>query len=327
MMSRRLLHAACAALALTAFASSATAQSGYPERPIRLLVGFAPGGAADLAARVMADTLSQRLGKPVVIDNRPGAGSTVAAIAASRAEADGYTLLFGSLAMSVQLAVDPTMSFDPLRELAPIGLIAEVPNVLEVKPELPVHSVKELVAYAKTGKTLNYGSSGVGTSLHLSGEILKDAARIDMTHVPYKGSSAALNDLIAGRLDLMFDSLASSLPFIKAGKLRPLAVTSRARSAQLPDVPTMAEAGFANFETSVWFGLFAPKGTPAPIIAKLAAATNDSLAEPQTQRRLTDLSMDLLKSESPEKFGAFFANDIQRWKDTVVRANVVVNKN
>ena len=323
MDNRNFLRLALLALCALVMPLHAPAQTTptWPDRPIRLMVGFAPGGAADLGARVMADALTQRLGKPVIIENRPGAGGIVAAIAVSKAEPDGYTLLFGSLAMSVGLALDPTMTFDPLRELAPIGLVAEAPNVLVVPADSPVRSVRQLVEHGK-GRKLNFGSSGIGTSLHLSGEMLKDAAHLDMTHVPYKGSSPALTDLMAGRIDLMFDSLATSMPFIKAGNLRALAVTSRARSAQLPDVPTMAESGFANFETSVWFGLFAPRGTPAPVVSRVADAIGQSLSDPVTQRRLADLSMDVLRSESPAKFGEFFAQDVRRWKDTVTRAHV-----
>lgn len=321
-MKRTFLKAALGAIGLAA-GGATFAQVLNTSRPLRLMVGFAPGGAADLAARVMAEALSQRLSQAVVIENRPGAGGIVAAQAVSKADPDGYTMLFGSLAMSVQLALDPSMKFDPLRELAPIGLISEAANVLEVPAESPVRSVRQLVESAR-GKSLSFGSSGIGTSLHLSGEMLKHATKSDMVHVPYKGSGPALTDLMAGRIDYMFDSLASSMPFIRAGKLRALAVTSRTRSSHLPDVPTMAESGFPDIETSVWFGLFAPPGTPAPAIVRIAGAINASLQDPQVARRLTELSMDIVKSDSPEKFGEFFARDVQRWKETIARVNVSV---
>jgi tripartite-type tricarboxylate transporter receptor subunit TctC len=321
-MKRTFLKAALGAVGL-AIAGPSFAQAPGTSRPLRVLVGFAPGGAADLAARVMAEALSQRLGQAVVIENRPGAGGIVAAQAVSKAEPDGATVLFGSMAMSVQLALDPSMKFDPLRELAPIGLISEAANVLEVPADSPVRTVRQLVEHGK-GRSLSFGSSGIGTSLHLSGEMLKHATRSDMVHVPYKGSAPALTDLVAGRVDFMFDSLASSMPFIKAGKLRALAVTSRTRSAHLPDVPTMAEAGFPDIETSVWFGLFAPAGTPAPAVNRMAGAITASLQDPQVMRRLSDLSMDIAKSDAPEKFGEFFARDVQRWKDTLARVNVSV---
>ncbi len=308
-------------------AMSVGAQGVYPDRPIRLLVGFAPGGAADLAGRAFADALSERLGKQVIIENRPGAGGVVAAIAAAKADTDGYTLLFGSSALSVQLAIDPSMQIDPLNDLVSIALVSEVPNVLVVSPDLPVRNVRELILYGQAGRTMSFGSSGIGTSLHLSGEILKDVAQLNMVHVPYKGSAGALTDLMSGRIEMMFDSLATSLPLIKGGKIRPLAVTSRGRSSLLPDVPTMLEAGYENFETSVWFGLFAPKKLPAPIVARLASITTASLGDPKVVARLANLSMDVLRSESPERFSEFFKRDIQRWKNTVIKTGVKVEKN
>lgn len=308
-------------------AGGAFAQGTYPDKPVRMVVGFAAGGSADLAARAVADGLSGALGKPVIVENRPGAGSIVAATAVARAEPDGSTLLFGSIALSVQMAIDPAMQLDPLSDLAPVALVAEAPNVLVVAPQLPVRSVKELVGYAKAGHAVSFASSGIGTTLHLSGEMLKEAAKIDIVHVPYKGSAPALNDLMTGRVQMMFDSLATSFPHIKAGRIRALAVTTARRTAQLPEVPTMVEAGYENFETSVWFGIFAPKNTPRPIVDRLSRATSASLADARVASRFTPLSMDILRSESPEKFAEFFRRDAQRWKNTVARTGVKVDKN
>jgi len=312
-------------LCLTLEASLAMAQE-YPSKPVRLLVGFAAGGAADLAARAIADGLGSHLGRPVVVENRPGAGSAVAAIAVARGEPDGHTLLFGSIALSVQAAIDPALQLDPGNDLVAIGLVSEAPNVLVVPPSLPVRTVRELIAYARTNP-VSFASSGVGTTLHLSGEMLKEAAGIDIVHVPYKGSSPALGDLMSGRVQMMFDNVITSMPLIRAGKLRALAVTTPARTRMLPEVPTMAEAGFANFDTSVWFGVFAPAKTPRPVVTRIAGAITASLADPRITARFEPLNMDLLKSESPEHFGEFFRRDLARWKERVTRAGVKLEKN
>ena len=309
---------------LLALSQCAFAQT-YPEKPVRMLVGFAPGGAADLAARAIADGLGASLGKPVIVENRPGAGSLIAANAVARAEADGYTILFGSIALSVQVAIDPAASIDPVSELAAVALVSEAPNVLVVHPELPVRTVRELIAHARANP-VTFASSGVGTTLHLSGEMLKEVAKLDLVHAPYKGSSPALADLMAGRVQMMFDSVITSLPLVKAGKLRALAVTTAKRSKLLPQVPTMVEEGFENFETSVWFGLLAPKRTPRPVIERLAGAVARNLADPKIAARFEGLSMDVLKSDSPEQFEAFFRKDIERWKATVQKAWVRVQK-
>lgn len=319
--------AALVFVCLAALAPQGFAQATYPDRTIRMVVGFAAGGAADLAARVVATDLAERFGRPVIVENRPGAGSQVAAVAVARAEPDGYTLFFGSISLSVQMAVDPAMQLNPLTELDPVALVAEAPNVLVVNPQLPVRSVKELVAYAKAGNAVNFASSGVGTTLHLAGEMLRGAAGVSLTHVPYKGSGPALNDLMGGQVQMMFDNLSTSMPLIRAGKLRPLAVTTRTRTPQLPDVPTMVELGFENFEASVWFGLFAPRGTPRPVVDRLAREVAAMLADPRTPAKLAALSMDVLKSDSPEKFAEFFRQDAERWKKVVAAAGVKLDKN
>ena len=306
-------------------AGTANAQN-FPDKPIRLLVGFAAGGSADLAARAIADGLGAALGKPVIVENRPGAGSVIAASAVARAEPDGYTLLFGSIALSVQVAVDPSTPLDPLNELAPVGLVSEAPNVLVVNPQLPVKTVKELIAYSRS-HPVSFASSGVGTTLHLSGEMLKEAAKLDIVHVPYKGSGPALTDLMGGRVQMMFDNIITSAPLIRTGKLRALAVTTAKRTKQLPDVPTMVEAGFENFETSVWFGIFAPKKTPRPVVNRVASAISESLADPKVTSRFEPLNMDLMRSDSPERFEEFFRRDIERWKATVAKTGVKVQKN
>ena len=314
------------ALGLLSVGAGGVSAQTYPDRPVRLLVGFAPGGSADLSARAVSDGLAVALGKPVIVENRPGAGSIVAASAVAKSDPDGYTLMYGGISLSVQVAIDPSTPLDPLAEFATIGLIAEAPNVLVVGAQLPVYSVKDLIAYAKANRS-SFGSVGVGTSLHLLGEMLKDSAKIDIVHVPYKGSVPALNDIMGGRLEMMFDNVITALPLIRGGKIRALAVTTPKRTPQLPDVPTMIEAGYSSFETSVWFAVFAPKKTPRPVVDRIAAAITASLADPKVLARFASLNMDALRSESPAAAETFFRRDIERWKATVAKTGVKVEKN
>jgi tripartite-type tricarboxylate transporter receptor subunit TctC len=322
-MKRRLL---LELLILGAATPGVFAQAPADNRPVRVLVGFTPGGSADLAARAVTDGIGAALGRPIIVENRPGAGSMIAATAVARAEPDGNTLLFGSISLSVLAAVDPAPAIDLVNDLVPVGLAAEGPNVLVVNPQLPVKSVRDLIAYAKANPT-SFASGGVATTQHLAGEMFKEVAKIDIVHVPYKGSGPALNDLMGGRVQMMFDNVSSSNQLIRAGKLRALAVTTAKRTRQLPDVPTMVEAGFDNFETSVWFGVFAPKRTPRDVVDRVAAALATALADPKAVARYEALSMDVLRSESPERFAEFFRRDVERWKATVAKAGIKVEKN
>jgi len=224
------------------------------------------------------------------------------------------------------MAIDPAIPIDPLAEFQTIGLIAEAPNVLVVGNQIPARTVKELVGYARSHR-ISYGSVGVGTSLHLLGEILKDREKLDMVHVPYKGSVPALNDMMGGQLEMMFDNLITSMPLVKGGKVRALAVTTPKRTPQLPEVPTMVEAGYPDFETSVWFAVFAPRRTPRPVVDRIAAAIAASLADPKVTARFAPLGMDVLRSDSPDAADAFFRKDIRNWKATVQRTGVKVEKN
>jgi tripartite-type tricarboxylate transporter receptor subunit TctC len=321
-MRRRLV---LPSLALAMAAPAALAQAPADNRPLRVLVGFTPGGSADLAARTIADGIGAALGRQVIIENRPGAGSIIAATAVSRAEPDGGMLLFGSISLSVLAAVDPALPIDLVNDLVPIGLVAEGPNVLVVNPQLPVKSVRELIAWAKANPA-SFASGGVATTQHLAGEMFKEAAKIDIVHVPYKGSGPALADIMGGRIEMMFDNVSSSNQLIRAGKLRALAVTTAKRTRQLPDVPTMVELGFENFETSVWFGIFAPNRTPKEVADRIAAAIATALSDPKAVARYEALGMDVLRSDSPEKFAEFFRRDVQRWKATVARAGIKVEK-
>jgi tripartite-type tricarboxylate transporter receptor subunit TctC len=313
-------------VAVLALASGGTCAQAPADKPLRLMVGFTPGGSADLAARAVSDGIGAALGRPVIVENRPGAGSMIAAAAVARADPDGSTLLFGSISLSVQAAVDPAPPIDLLNDLVPVGLVAEGPNVLVVNPQLPVRTVQELIAYAKANPT-SFASGGVATTQHLAGEMFKEAAKIDIVHIPYKGSGPALNDLMGGRVQMMFDNVSSSNQLIRGGKLRALAVTTGKRTRQLPEVPTMVESGFENFETSVWFGVFAPRGAPRDVLNRLAAAIASTLADPKTAARYEALGMDVLRSDSPERFAEFFRRDVARWKATVARAGIKVEKN
>ena len=260
----------------------------YPTKPIRIVVPFPAGGTTDVLARAAAQKLTESLGQPAVVDNRPGAGGNIGAELVAKSPPDGYTLLMGTVGThAINPSLYPKMPYDHVKDFAPVILVAGVPNVLVINPALPVNSVQELIAYAKAnpGK-LNFASSGNGTSIHLSGELFKTMAGVQMTHVPYKGSAPALQDLVGGQVQLMFDNLPSSLALIKGGKLKALAVTSSARAAALPDVPTLAESGLPGFEASSWFGLLAPAGTPQPIILKVNGDVAKWLASPEAKEKL-----------------------------------------
>src|SRR4030095_4088305 len=260
-----MLHRWVLGIVLALVASLACAQT-YPTKPIRLVVPFPPGGATDILARAVAQKLTETWGQSVVVDNRPGAGGNIGTELVAKAAPDGYTLEMGTVGThAINASLYAKIPFDHVKDIAAVILVAGVPNVLVVNPSVPVNSVQELIAYTKAnpGK-LNFASSGAGTSIHLSGELFKVMAGVKMTHVPYKGSAPALQDLLGGQVQLMFDNLPPSLPQIKAGKLRALAVTSLARAPALPDVPTLSESGLPGFDASSWFGILAPAGTPGP---------------------------------------------------------------
>ena len=308
-----------AIVACTATAGSALGQApAYPAKPIRLVVPFPPGGATDILARDVAQKLTEAWGQSVVVDNRPGAGGNIGAELVAKAAPDGYTLLMGTVGThAINASLYAKMPYDHIKDFAPVILVAGVPNVLVVNPALPVNSVAELIAYAKAnpGK-LNFASSGNGTSIHLSGELFKVMAGVQMTHVPYKGSAPAVQDLISGQVQLMFDNLPPSLPQIKAGKLRALAVTSTTRAPALPDVPTMAEAGLPGFEASSWFGVLAPAGTPPAIVAKLNAEIAKWLATPEAKERLSKQGANAAGG-SPEDFVKHIAAETTKWAKVV----------
>lgn len=311
-----------ALIALGSIHPGAQAQS-YPNRPIKLIVPFPPGGPVDVMGRLIAQDLSQRLGT-VVVDNRPGAGGTIGARTAAAAPPDGYTLMFGS---STTLAASPALyknlGYDPIRSFAPIAMISSVPFALVVAPTLPVRNVANLVAYAKAhpGK-LNYGAP-TGALPHLTAEMFNVAAGVDIVHIPYKGAANGITDLLAGQVDLTFEPISVLVGHIKDGMLRALAVTGEARSAELPDVPTMIESGLPSVVSVSWSGVVAPSGTPEAIVAKLNAAVNAGLDTPDMQTALARLGA-APRPGTPETFAAFIAAETPRWAAVVKAAHITV---
>jgi tripartite-type tricarboxylate transporter receptor subunit TctC len=315
-MIRTMRRAAFGALALL-LAAGAWAQA-YPTRPIRLVVPFPPAGTTDILARAVAQRLSVSLGQSVIIDNRPGAAGNIGSDLVAKSAPDGYTLLMGTVGTH---AINPSlygkMPYDHVKDFVPIVLVAGVPNVLEVTPSLPVNSVADLIKLAKEKPgQLNFASSGSGTSIHLSGELFKTMAGVDMMHVPYKGSAPALTDLMGGQVQLMFDNLPSSLAQIKAGKLRAIAVTSAQRAPALPNVPTIAESGLPGFEASSWFGLLAPAGTPAAVVARINADVNQWLQTAEAKESLLAQGA-IPAGGTPEQFAAHIRAETEKWAKVV----------
>jgi len=295
---------------------AAYAQS-YPERPLRLVVPFATGGTSDILARLIAPGLWNAMGQPVIADNRPGAGSNVGSEIVAKAAPDGYTLLIATPALASNPALYGKLNYDPVASFTPITLLAEIPIALVVHPSLPAKSVRELIDLAKSqpGK-LNFGSSGNGGIGHLVGELFKSSTGVNMVHVPYKGNGPALIDLMAGVLNLTFTDIAGGGPFIKAGKMRPLAIASARRSAALPDVPTMIEAGVPGFEATTWFAIFAPAHTPRPVVDKLNVEIVKVLRAPDMRERLTGLGCEVVGNK-PEELAAFLKSEIAKWSKVV----------
>ena len=325
---RRHLIVSSAAAAL--YPTALWAQSGWPTKPVRIVVPFAAGGTTDILARALAPELGKAFGQTFIVDNKPGAGGNLGADAIAKSAPDGYNLLMGTVGThAINASLYPKMSFDPVRDFAPISLVAGVPNVLVLNPAKAeanhIASVADLIRYAKAnpGK-LNMASSGNGTSIHLSGELFKSMTGTYMLHFPYRGSGPALLDLIGGTMDLMFDNLPSALPQIKAGKLKALAVTSATRSAAVPDLPTIAEAGVKGFEASSWFGLLAPAGTPADIVNRIQQETAKALQSPALKERL--LSQGAIPSgNTPAEFTKFIAAETAKWAQVVKTSGAKVD--
>jgi tripartite-type tricarboxylate transporter receptor subunit TctC len=320
---RQFLHLAAGAAALPAASRIARAQS-YPARPVRWIVGFGAGSSADIFARMMGQWLSERLGQAFVIENRQGAGGNIATEAAVRADPDGYTLLLATSANIWNAALYDNLNFNFIRDIAPIATILRGLGVMDVSPSFPAKTVPEFIAYARAnpGK-INMGSSGVGTPQHLYGELFKMMTGVDMVHVPYRGSPQALTGLFAGEIQVLFDTLSTSLEHIRAGRLRARAVTSAARSDLLPEIPTMSE--FApGYEATSWLGLGAPKNTPTEIIDRLNKEVNAGLADPALKARMESVGYSTFASSVAE-FGRFIADDTQKWGKVIRAANIKAN--
>ena len=312
---REVLSFAGAAVAAPFVSRCAAAQS-YPTRPVHLVVGFPPGGPADIFSRLMGQWLSDRLGQQFVIENRPGAGSNIATEAVARAPADGYTLLQVGPPHAINATLYDKLNYNFIRDIAPIACMARSPNVMEVNPSVPAKTVPEFIAYAKSnpGK-INMASSGNGTVTHVAGELFKMITSIDIVHVPYRGSTPALTDLLGGQVQVMFDNVPSSIELIRAGKLRPIAVTQSTRFEGLPEIPTVSEF-LPSYEASSWFGIGAPKNTPASIVDKLNKEVNAGLADPKLRAKIGELGGTVLGGSAAD-FGRLVAEETHKWGKVV----------
>ena len=326
------LPSLAAALALVAVAvPSANAQStssspaqAYPSRPVKMLVGFPPGGGTDILARLLSKKLSDSWGQPVVVENRAGASATIASDLVAKAPADGYTISMGQLTPNaIAPALMAKMPYDAKRDLAPVVLVGSSPNLLVTQPGLGVVSIPELVALAKSrpGK-LTYASSGPGSLQHIAAELFRTTAGVEMVHVPYKGSSQALVDLLSGQVDMNFDSIPATIQHVKAGKLRPVAVTAAKRASGLPELPAIAEsAGFRDYDLTTWWGLFTPAGTPEAVVARINRDTNAALRDPELRARFAELSVEP-GGGSPQEFAAYVAREMAKYEQLVKTLNI-----
>jgi tripartite-type tricarboxylate transporter receptor subunit TctC len=297
--------------------ANAQTSASWPDKPIKIIVGYSAGGATDILARLVAVKMGNTLGQSVIVENKPGANSNVGAEIVARSPADGYTLYAFSIANTINMSLYPKLGYDALKDLEPIGMIAKIPNILVVNPNLPIKTVADYVRYAKESKDgVTFASSGSGSSIHLSGEMFKMQSKIQMLHIPYKGSAPAVTDLLGGQVDSMFDNAPSAMPHIQSGKLRAVGITSAQRSPLLPEVPTLAESGYPNFDVQSWFALAAPAGTPKPIIEKLNAALNKALTAPDVRQRLQELGA-TPEPGSPEKMRDFATAEVKRWREVV----------
>jgi tripartite-type tricarboxylate transporter receptor subunit TctC len=326
--SRRafVLGGVAAAAAVGLGPAAVLAQTAFPTKPITIVVPFTAGGTTDILARVVGLHMGTTLGQPVIVDNRAGAGGNIGSQLVARAAPDGYTILMGTVGThAINQSLYKTMPFDPIKDFAPLSRVAMVPNLLVANPGQPYRTVKELIAYVKAnpGK-VSYASSGNGTSIHLSAELFKQMAGVEMQHVPYRGSAPAVADLLGGQTAIMFDNMPSAIPHVKGDKLRALAVTTSRRSPALPDVPTVAEAGVPGYEATSWFGLLAPAGTPADVVARLNGAIVKALADPEVQKKLAEQGAET-HGEKPEQFAAFIQSETAKWGKVVKQSGASVD--
>ena len=317
---------ATVAIAAATVCGSAHAQAtNYPTKPVTIVVPFSPGGATDIMSRTLAERLKNRLGHPVIVENKPGAGTMIASEYVAKAAPDGHTVLLAASSLGIAPSLYAKVNYDPVKDFTPISLVASVVHVLSVHPSVPAKNVAELVTWVKANPTkANYGSVGAGTSTHLESELFNTMAGVKLEHVPYKGSAPALLDLVSGNINVMFDAYASSKPFINDNRIRLLAVTTAQRSKLLPNVPTVAESGLPGYEAMPWLGFVAPAGTPAPIVNKFHAELMEVLKEPAVQEKFQSLGLEII-GNNPAEFADFIKKDIVKWgkvvKDSGARAD------
>ncbi len=321
---RNVFAAAAVALAALIGVTPYAAAQAYPSKPIRLIVPFPPGGVTDIVGRILAQKLGEGLGQQVIVDNRGGAAGAIGAQAAAKAVPDGYTLLMATATHAINATLVPNPNFDLVKDLVPVSLAASVPLLLAVNPAFPAKDVKELVALAaaRPGQ-INFASGSTGSASHLAGEMLKSMAKVDMVHIPYKGGSLGIQDLVAGQVQLMFENMPSILPFVQSGRLRGLAVTSPKRSPAAPELPTMIESGYPGFEAGSWYGLFAPVGTPPEIVTRLNTELVKSLRTPDTRKLLMQQGAEPIGNTAPE-FTAFIREEIAKWARVIRTANIKI---
>jgi tripartite-type tricarboxylate transporter receptor subunit TctC len=325
MQASRLLSFVCGSMFSLLAVVSAHAQSAYPNRPIRLVVPYAPGGGVDQMARALGDRLQKKTGQSVIIENRPGASTNIGMANVVAAKPDGYTLLMATTPMVVNPSLSTKLTFNPKVDLVPITLIGTYPTLLVVHPSIPAKSVHELIKYAKANpRTLNYASVGAGSSTHLAAELFKEMAGVDITHIPYNGSAPAYLDLVTGRVQIMFSTMITGLPYVKQGKLRALAVTTPARSPAAPELPTIAESGLAGYDVTSFYGLMAPKGTPPDIIAKLRDLVAAEMRAPGVAEQFSGDGVEIVAGSTKE-FDAFLKREYDKWARVVKTSGITVD--
>jgi tripartite-type tricarboxylate transporter receptor subunit TctC len=317
---------ACLVPAATQAAAPPADLASYPNRPVRWIVPFAPGGPTDIMSRSVAEKLTQRWGQQFVVDNRGGAGGNIGAEVVAKSVPDGYTLMIGHVGThAINAALYPKLGFDPVKDFTPVTLIATLPLALVVHPSVPARNVKELIALARARPgQLNFASAGNGGPTHLAGELFKVTAGIDIVHVPYKGNAAALTELVGGQVQMMFSNLLTSMPHVRTGRLRAIGISSGKRSPQAPDLPTVAESGIPGFDVSPWYGILGPAGLPRPLVMKLNAAIASVLEGPEMQQRFVAQGIDL-QSSTPEQFGALIKSELVKWARVVKAAGAKVD--
>ena len=318
----KLLHPSVSML-IFAIVSPGAAAADYPDKPIRMVVPWSPGGGSDVSGRIIAAKLGEAMGQQVVVDNRPGAAGNIGTAITAKAAADGYTILLADTGFSTGISLYANPGYHPIKDFAPVSLAAITPIVVVVHPSVPVNTMKELVALAKSqpGK-LNTGSGGTGGSVHLAGEMFQLLTGTKLTHIPYKGSGPAVMDLAGGLVQVMFSTAPPVMPLIKAGRLRAIGVASNARSAFLPDVPTVKETGVADFVADNWYGVLVPTGTPRPVIERLQREIARAVMLPEVRERFAGAGLEARPSKSSKEFGAFVASDVARWADVIKRADI-----